>query len=437
MKEKFLPKEKIKDGYALTRFLYLLEAALEYFVSIAVGTVYLAKIANYVGMSDGLTAIITAFVPLGCGFQLASIFINVKSVKRFVSVGHVVSQLIFTALYIIPLINMPDGIQAVVLVVSLFVAQVVHNVISAPKTNWFMSAVQNENRGKYTAVKEIIALVGGSAFSFLLSYVIDRYEAENNMRAAFLVGAVILGVLTVLHTFTLVFSKSSERGEVGEKKTVGFRMLLKNKTLMKIIVVTVLIICSQYATTSFSGTYMNKELGFSMTFSSAVVLLGSLSRVIFSVPFGKLADKKGFCHMLVVAASIAAVGYLINIFTVPSNGKVFYTIYYALYCTAMAGMNSAIINLIYDYVEPEERSGALALNQTISGIAGFLITIVLTPILSFVQNEGNKAFGISVYAQQIFSFISFALVVALIAYLVFVVRKLPRVSSRENNLIEK
>lgn len=431
MKEKTQTVEKIKDGYAITRFLYLLEAALEYFVSIAVGTVYLAKIANYVGMSDGLTAIITAFVPLGCGFQLVSVFINIKSVKRFASVGQVISQLIFTSLYIIPLISMPEGVQAVILVAALFLAQVIHNVISAPKTNWFMSVVADKNRGKYTAVKEIISLIGGSAFSFALSFIIDRYEAQNNMRAAFLVGAIILGTLTVLHTLTLIFSKPSEKACVCQSKKGSLLCLLKNKTLLKIIVVTVLIIVSQYATSSFSGTYMNNELGFSMTFSSAVVLIGSLCRVIFSVPFGKLADKKGFCRMLVVTASIAAVGYFINMFTAPSNGKVLYTVYYMLYCTAMAGMNSAILNLIYDYVEPDERSGAIALNQTISGIAGFVITLVLSPVLSSIQKAGNQLLGITVYAQQIFSFISLLLIITLIVYLILVVQKLPRISSRE------
>ena len=66
--------KKEKNEYALSRFLYILEAMLEYFVSIAVGTVYLAKITKYVGIGDEITAILTAFVSLGCSFQLLSIF---------------------------------------------------------------------------------------------------------------------------------------------------------------------------------------------------------------------------------------------------------------------------------------------------------------------------------------------------------------------------
>ena len=422
-----MKSEKTSDNFRLTRILYIVEAALEYFVAIATGTVYLAKIAAYCGISDEVTAILTAFVSLGCSFQLLSVFFgNRNSVKGYVSGGHIISQLLFTALYIIPLINFSDNIKAVVLIIALLAAQIIHNLVNAPKINWFMSTVKDESRGRFTAVKEIVSLIGGTAFSFGLSFVIDKYESAGNMRAAFTVGAVILGLLTVFHTLTLVFSKEPKRqtAPVRQKGQVG--KLFRNRTLLKLVLVTTLFMIANYATVSFSGTYMNGELGFSLTFSSAVVFIGSICRVVFSVPFGKFADKKGFCSMLLVCFGIAALSYALNVFTVPFNGKILYPVYYSLHCIAMAGINSAMINLIYDYVTPEERTGALALNQSISGIAGFLSTLALSPVMRLIKQNGNAVFGIPVYAQQLFSLISFAIIVILIVYLLLVIRKLPR-----------
>lgn len=66
------------DEYGFSRLLYILEAALEYFISIAVGSVYLAKLAEYIGFSDSLTGILSAFVSLGCGFQIIAIFLAHK-----------------------------------------------------------------------------------------------------------------------------------------------------------------------------------------------------------------------------------------------------------------------------------------------------------------------------------------------------------------------
>lgn len=417
--------KKEKNEYALSRFLYILEAMLEYFVSIAVGTVYLAKITKYVGIGDEITAILTAFVSLGCSFQLLSIFLGGKSsVKRFVSAGHIASQLLFTCLYVIPLLGIPSGTKTIVLVLALLTAQIVHNLVNAPKINWFMSMVKNEERGRFTAVKEIVSLVGGTVFSYSLSFAIDRFEARGNLRGAFIAGAVILGSLTLLHTLTLIFSKAPKRE--CEAQSHNLKRLMKNKTLLKLIPVATLWIAANYATTSFSGTYMNNELNFSLTFSSTVVLIGSLCRVLFSVPFGKFADKKGFRPMLVTCCSIAAAAYFLNIFTCPANGKIVYPIYYGLYCISMAGINSAMINLIYDYVQPEDRTGALAFNQSVSGVAGFLVTLALTPVMRSIRNKGNVLFGRTVYAQQIFSAVSLLIVAALITYLCTVIKKLTR-----------
>lgn len=417
--------KKEKNEYALSRFLYILEAMLEYFVSIAVGTVYLAKITKYVGIGDEITAILTAFVSLGCSFQLLSIFLGGKSsVKRFVSAGHIASQLLFTCLYVIPLLGIPSGAKIIVLVLALLTAQIVHNLVNAPKINWFMSMVKNEERGRFTAVKEIVSLVGGTVFSYSLSFAIDRFEARGNLRGAFIAGAVILGSLTLLHTLTLIFSKAPKRE--GEAQSHNLKRLMKNKTLLKLIPVATLWIAANYATASFSGTYMNNELNFSLTFSSTVVLIGSLCRVLFSVPFGKFADKKGFRPMLVTCCSIAAAAYFLNIFTCPANGKILYPIYYGLYCISMAGINSAMINLIYDYVQPEDRTGALAFNQSVSGVAGFLVTLALTPVMRSIRNKGNVLFGRTVYAQQIFSAVSLLIVAVLITYLCTVIKKLTR-----------
>ena len=49
-----------KDIYKTSRLLYIIEAALEYFISILVTGAYLAKITAAIGMSDAVTGILTA-----------------------------------------------------------------------------------------------------------------------------------------------------------------------------------------------------------------------------------------------------------------------------------------------------------------------------------------------------------------------------------------
>ena len=418
-----------KDVYKFSRLMYIIEAALEYFVSLAVGTVYLAKLAEYIGLSDSLTGILSSFVSLGCGFQLIAIFLaNKRPVKRWVTLLHTVSQALFAMIYLIPVFTFTQTEKTVLFIGSLLVAHIIHNAINPPKINWYMSLVDNDKRGRFTANKEIVSLISGMAFSYGLGAIMDHFEALGDIRTAFIICGIGVFGLTVLHSITLLVSQEKPVRVEERRESVGasLKNLFKNKDLFKIILISVIWNVANYATTPFMGTYQTKELAFTMTFATVIAMVGSLLRALFSQPMGKFADKYSFSKMLIVCFSIAAVAYGVNIFTVPSNGKIFYFIHYALHCIAMAGINSATINLIYDYVEPNQRTQALALNQTLAGFTGFFVTLIMSPLVAFIQNNGNCIFGLSVYAQQVMSIFSFIVVLLIIVYMLVVVSKIKR-----------
>lgn len=261
------------------------------------------------------------------------------------------------------------------------------------------------------------------AFTYGLAYLFDKFEADGNQTGSFICGAVILGIVTLLHTITLVFTKekpdfSEKDGSIarsGVQKT-SVKALLRDKTMWKIVFLSSLWSAANYATLSFSGTYRLNELGFSLTLSAIITAAGSVARAVFSVPLGKLGDKKGFSTLLYVSFLIAATAYLAMAFTAPSNGKVLFTVYYVLYCVAMAGINGSMINIVYDYVPSTRTSGVLAVKQSVSGIIGFLVTLALAPLMTLIQSHNNLVFGITVYSQQIFAVISLVIVLFLAAF---------------------
>lgn len=416
------------DPYKRSRFLYIVEAALEYFIAIAVGTVYLAKLAAFIGIADWLTGILSAFVSLGCAFQIFAVFLNkFRPVKIWVTVLHIISQMMFTGLYFIPAFQIGVAAKTVLFFAMLLFAQIIHNVINSPKINWFMSLVDDKKRGSFTANKEIVSLIGGMVFSYSLGILLDYYNGIGNDEKGFVVCGVGLFVLMVFHSLTLVFS--TEKQVVNDSTATfkeEFHKILKNKKIFKIVVVSVLWNIANYATVSFSGTYQNNELGFSTQFASVIIIIGSFARVLLSKPLGKYADRHSFSKMLCICFMIEAVGFGINMFTAPSNGKVLYTIFYILYCMGNAGINSSLINLMYDYVEEDQRVNALAINQTFYGLAGFITALVLSPVLAAVQRNGNTFLGTTVYAQQLFSAISMIITLILLVYVIKVVNKIEK-----------
>lgn len=415
-----------KDVYKTSRFLYILEATFEYFISLLVTGAYLAKITSSLGMSDSLTGILTSFVSLGCGFQIIAIFLaNKRPVKRWVTVLHSINQLAFVLIYLVPFIEINQTTKITLFIAFLLIGHIINNVVNSPKINWFMSLVDDKRRGRFTANKEMVSLIGGMLFSFAMGAVIDHFEAIGNLNGAFIVCGLSVFGLMLLHSATLIFSKEKpveENEKISTKQLLGD--LIKDKNLFKVILISVLWNIVSYSSTPFYGSYQIKELGFTMTFVSILSAAYAIVRTFFSIPMGKFADKYSFAKMLNICFIIMLVGYAINIFTVPDNGKVFYTIYYMLNAVAMAGINSAVINLIYDYVDKEKRIGALALKSTIAGFAGFFTTLAVSPLVSHIQECGNMFLGMNVYAQQVVSAIAAILLVVLIVYLNLVVRKI-------------
>lgn len=397
-----------------SRRLYIIEAGVEYFISILVAGAYLARLTSSVGMSDALTGVISAFISLGCIFQLIAIFIRRKSPKRTVIIFSIANQALFSMLYLVPLLNFNTTQKSIIFAAMIFLAYFIYYIAHPIKINWLMSNVENEKRGEFTAKKEVVSLISGMAFSYAMGAIMDYYVEINKQKTAFIIGGIVMALLMIFHTVMLIFVSEEKDVEVTKITRAEIRDVLKSKGIIKVTVIFALWNIATYSATPFYGTYQNKELGFSLKFVAILGIIYAIARSIFSVIMGKLADKSGFTKMIRLCFFISALAFLTNTFCVPENGKIVFTAYYTLYAIAMAGINSALINLCYDYVAPDKRTAALAITQSIAGILGFIATLLFSLIVNKIQQNGNKLFGIDMYAQQFVSFFAFIMTLLLI-----------------------
>ncbi len=395
--------------------MYILEASLEYLISILVAGAFLAKLTASIGISDEITGILSSVIALGHLFQLGSIFVRPKRAKRFVVIFSVINQLLFMALYLIPGVSISKEIKTALFVVVILSAYILYNLAHPKKINWLMSLVDDKIRGRFTSIKEMVSLVMGIVFTMAMGAVIDHFEAKGEMQMAFILCAITIFAITVLHTLTMLLSVEKEHSAPTQKGGAVFAVL-KDKNILKIALIFAFYYASTHSSVPFYGTYQTKELGFSMFFISLLSFLGSGVRIAFSFFWGNFADKRSFSVMLRLCMAFLGLAYFFNIFATPVNGKLIFTIYTILQGVAMAGCNSALINLVYDYVEVERRSDAIAVTQAVSGVVGFLTTLAISPLISLIQKQGGL-FGMHLYAQQAASFIAFAFCGATILYI--------------------
>ena len=418
-----------KDKYGFTRLLFIIEAAAEYFISLIVTGAYLARLTGILGMSDGMTAILSNFVSLGCGFQMVAVFVfRKKSVKKGVTWLLVITQLLFMMLYVVPFFDISSGAKTALFMTFVLLAYFIKNMADAPKINMYMAAVPDKQRGIFTSIKEMVSLIGGTIFVNIMGRFVDHYDEIGQTETSLVICATVIFVLMIIHTITLVLAKEKTLEEPDAKikgnSITEFKKLMTNKKIMLVIAVNTLWSISNAITLPFLGTFMVYELNFDMKFIALITALYSVVRIPVSFVLARIADKTTFAKMLIICFFIKVASFAFTMFTVPANGRVFYTVYHLLDAAAMGGINSAQINLIYDYVAPENRKNALALKQTIYGFVGFFTTLAITPLFNFMQKCDMVVLGHKFYAQNVLAMISLIIVVVNIIYVKKVVLKL-------------
>lgn len=414
-----------RDPYRRSRGLYVVEALLEYFISILTTGTYLAKLTTTIGLSDSMTAILSAVASLSGVFQIVSIYLaHVSPVKRLVIPIQVVTQLMFAMLYVIPILNLGFDV-APIFFCAILLSNALSRIISPLKYNWFMSLVEEKKRGAYTAKLQIVSVVGGALFSLAASYFIDTFEAEGNMDGAFLTLTLTIFALTALHTLTLVFSRERPiPAHPNESPFGAVRSVLRNKKYLHVLAIIVIRTIATSLSTPFYGTYQIKELAFSMTFIAAVDIVVSAIRIGALVLFGALSLKHSPPMILRIAFIFGAASYAFVIFSSAENGAFTFTAYRVLDAIFSAATAVSLNNLIFGMAPPEDRVCALAIHSIVCGVIGFVTTIATTPLVNHVQANGFSLLGVEMHAQQLLSAIALLLTLIIIVYYNVIYKKL-------------
>ena len=432
VQEQILTPKQCKHG----NLMYIIEAAVEYFISLLITGSYLAKVSTAIGISDAVTGVLTSFVSLGCTFQIFALFLSRKRrVKRFIIVWEMIAQSLYMFVYIVPLVKISTTMKHVIFVGVLLFGHLMEHLTKSPKTAWFMSLVDPHKRGKFTAIKEIVSLIGGITVTTLAGNMMTYFEKRNDLKTAFIICGISIFVFMVIHAFTLISTVSVEQKTEthadGSKVTIGetAKEMFTNRTLVLIIASYTLYKIVTSSTVSFFGTFQNNDLKFSMSFIAILTAIGSIVRAVASIPLGKFADKYSFRNLLILCYSLFGLSLVPIIFATPENGKVTFIIFRIVHDLGMGGITSGSINIIYDNFNKSKAVNAMAIKNAISGSIGFLSSVLAGVIVARIQANGG-IFGMNIYAHNFLSFIGVILTGVNILILAVFLKKKPRDKTR-------
>jgi len=413
--------------YKRSRLAYILQCTGEYFVTLLVTDAFLTRLLSSIGISDALIGIISSFITLAFVIQLLSIqVVRLKiSSKKLVMISDTASIFFFMMAYLVPFMPFSKDVKTVLVMLCVLLAYVGKYLVINVLFKWGNSFVEPKNRGVFSAGKEMISLFTGMFFTAVIGYIIDKYEALNNLNGAFLFLAISILILNICN-FIFLSLIAKEKADETQKNDEPFmkvvKTIIQNKNFRSVILLTALFDVARYFTIGFLGTFKYKELMMSALLVQVINIVASFIRMAISRFFGRISDKYSFAKGFEVGLWLIAAAFLINAFTTPATWFLI-IVYTILYSCSVAGTNQNSFNIVYSYVDSKYIVQAMAIKNCIGGILGFGASMLGGKILGAVQANGNVVFGIHMYGQQLLSAISFAIVIVAILFLRKVIEK--------------
>lgn len=413
--------------YKRSRGIYMAQCTFEYLLSLLVTDAFLSKLLTHLGLDDATIGIISSFVSLAFAIQIFALFLYKLKLdsKTTTLLFYPLSRIIFSTLFLIPFIPIGGKTLKVLIMCLILVAYSCKYLALNVLYKWANSYVEPTKRGTFSATKEMISLAAGITFTAIVGFVFDKMEASGNIKGGFLMLAILAFTISALDVLCLVFIKR-ERVIQAPREKKNFKNILRNtfgnKNYRSVLIFFIIYNVATHFNSGFLGTFKIKELAMSVFIIQLINILGNITRITVSKPFGRFSDKYSFTSGMSLALVILALGYLCLVFTTPSTWF-FIAGYSILHAIAIAGLNQNSFNIVYSYVDSEYITEALAIKNFIGGICGFITTLVSSRILKYIQNNGNSIFGIQIYAQQFLAILSFITLLAAIAIMVLVVRK--------------
>lgn len=418
----------LSPEYKKSRKAYTLQAMFEYFSYLMLTDAFLATLLDHAGVSDWLIGIISSFLPLSFLFQMLSVFIvkGMKNTKRTVIIWAIAGQIIPSLSYLVPFLPLDRGVKVIMIVSFLIVGQILQAVISNVCFGWGNSFVDPEKRGRYNATKEIVSRLGGIVFSLIAGYAFDMFTQRGNAAGGFVFIAIALLLVNLCNFVCFMNMSNEKKDEKKQEASFSLKEVLKNtlghKPFRNVVILAVMWEVARYSSVGFMGTYKTKELMFSVGFIQVINMAASFACLLLTRPFGKFTDKTSFATAIEVAFVMTAVSYGFSIFAAPAS-RWCIIVYTILFQASMAGVNANMLNIAYSYVDKKYVVVAMAVKNSIGGVCGFCASLVASSILKCIQENGNRIFGIQIYAQQFLSVISFVMLIAAVLFIKFVISK--------------
>jgi MFS family permease len=451
-----LPESK-KDMKNSRIYYTTADTAAQTIAQLAGGT-FLATIMSHSGISDANIGVITSLVSLAALSQifLINFFKRLKKYK-FLVCATAFQRILFAALYFVPLLGISSLSKAIIIVLLYFFGQIFVQIGTPASQDWIASLVPSRLRGKYFSIKDSVAVFVVSSTMLLSGVILDFFKSKNILTSFIIIGILIF-ILTIINVVSLSkmkepkisytnkdgkemhgrLAKRAKESETTEKSQSIFSEIkeaFSNQKFRKAFTIQCIYITAFYICLPFNSSYQINDLKLPYTFIMLVGFIFNLYRIYITPKLGRMADKFGMGKLLRYTLLALGVNMLSTTFTMPFNAYPMLIVAAFFASTAWAFVGIGLFGIQLDFYRSDKRMTWLTITSSLSGLFGFLVSILGGKLLDYFKSLSLELFGQRIYAQQILNLIGFIIILIAVYYIKYHIETVKIDTNRQDGRI--
>lgn len=390
---------------------------------------FLTGYLKFLGADDDLCGQIAAYPTLAGIIQFFSPLLLEKLNRRkpIITICNALHRILLVLLAVIPLLPVDLRTRLYITGGLYLVSNLMVNISAPATTNLMISIVPQKMRGRFFSIRERYLIFISSVLNVIMGGVLDKFELSGRTYEGYI---VMYGIAFIAMLMNLMAYLGMKEPPLSQKKcniTLKelFLMPLREKRFRKIIVLFFLWGFSNNFSNPYFSVYMVSKLQLSYTFINICGFVNSLCYVFTVSIWGKVADKKSFTYIAMLSIGLLGITNVIWFFVV--EGTFFtYVIVMLVHITggiAWAGINISLYNIPYEYTPENGRTVYLGFNAALSGLIGFISSMLASAVVRVMSDYKGVFMGLSVTQFQLIFLISGLMILATSAYIQFMIIK--------------
>ena len=382
---------------------------------------FLAGFASYLGAGDSFNGIIGAIPVLAGIIQLISpiVFEKMEKRKLTVTILCLIHRLLLGLMVFIPFIVKGQTSRLALVGALYFVSYLAVSFINPAASGMLIDLVPDNIRGRFFGIRESYVLGSATVFTLIMGRVLDVYKENGNEYGGFVVMFSFVLVLA-LGNF-VIWLMIKEQPVKRSKSQLNLRKIisipLQDKKFKKIVLLFILWNIGVQIGGPFFSVYMVTGLKLNYTFIMAVGMLGTLVNTLVVRLWGRLADRKSWVYVIKLSVLILAVTHAIWFFINPSTAYILVPLMHIAGGLSWAGIGISSFNIQFTYSPEEGRTIYIGFNAALSGLIGFMSTLVGSGILVLLSSFKLNISGFTIGSMQVIFAISGILLAVCAAYI--------------------